>query len=291
MEYIQEYSQLKKFKPLGFRGLLRSLALDGLSNIDELTNGQAYLRKPRLQFLYIHHVFIDEELALEKLLQSLSTHHTFLSYSEAINKLHTGTIDKPYIVISSDDGLKNNLRAAKILNDFGVSACFFINPSVIGLTDFIAVRNYCRQKLHFPPVAFLTWDEVDKIQKMGHDIGSHTLTHINIGNSPTDEVIEEINQSYSQLVARCGESKHFAFPYGRFADFNETAKEIVFEAGFSSCATAERGCHINHPTTLPIDKFCILRDHIVLGWSIEHIMHFLIANSKKQNVNNNLFPY
>ena len=65
-----------------------------------------YLKKPRIQFLYIHHVFKDELKNFDILLKSLSAHHEFISYSEGVDKLLKGEIDKPYIIISSDDGLK-----------------------------------------------------------------------------------------------------------------------------------------------------------------------------------------
>jgi peptidoglycan/xylan/chitin deacetylase (PgdA/CDA1 family) len=291
MDYIQNFSQLKKYKPVGIRGALRNVALDGLSFLDKMTTTEAFLRKPRIQFLYIHHVFRDEEEPLRRLVQRLSKDHTFISYSDAITKLHTGTIDKSYVVISSDDGFKNNLRAAEILTDFGISACFFINPWIINVNDFATISQYCKEKLNFPPVEFLNWSEVDSIKKMGHEIGSHTMTHLNIGTATKGRILSEVDESHSELVVKVGEAKHFAFPYGRFNNFNEVGREIVFKTGFISCATAERGCHTRNEIPLSIDKFCILRDHIILDWNIEHIIHFLTTNSKNINAKNNLFPY
>ena len=66
-------------------------------------------------------------------------------------------IDKPYIAFSSDDGFKNNLFAAEILNNYGASACFFINPGLVEECDFQKIKNHCRNKLHLPPIEFLNW--------------------------------------------------------------------------------------------------------------------------------------
>ncbi len=95
----------------------------------------ALFAKPRIQFLYIHHIFKDEEKRLEALLETLSRHHHFASYSASVDMILRGRIDKPYICLSSDDGLKNNTRAADIMDRFGAKACFFICPGIIGEKD------------------------------------------------------------------------------------------------------------------------------------------------------------
>ena len=59
-------------------------------------------KRARVQFLYIHHIFKDEENSFDELFLN---YHTFISHSEAVNRVINGHIDKPYISISSDDGL------------------------------------------------------------------------------------------------------------------------------------------------------------------------------------------
>ena len=168
--FVEEYSKLLQYKPDTMRTRVRNSLLDVLSKV-AFTNSRVdeLLQKPRVQFLYIHHVFNDEIVWLEKLLKHLSKHHTFISYSDAVNKIWNGNIDKPYICISSDDGLKNNLTAGKILREHGISACFFICPSMIGVTDAKQIAEFANERLHFPPVEFLTWKEVESLQSQGHD--------------------------------------------------------------------------------------------------------------------------
>ena len=138
-QFISNYDDLKRSKKKTLRGSLRDLALTGLSWMA----GEKYLEVPRVQFLYIHHVFKDEEKPLDILLKRLSRHHQFITYNDAVNKILTGTIDKPYITFSSDDGFKNNLRAAEILNRYDAKACFFINPGIVGETNFDKIKKYC----------------------------------------------------------------------------------------------------------------------------------------------------
>jgi peptidoglycan/xylan/chitin deacetylase (PgdA/CDA1 family) len=257
--------------------------------LEKLNGIQNELNKPRIQFLYIHHVFRDEEIGLERLLKKLSLNHEFLSYSEGVTKILEGKIDKPYVCISSDDGFKNNIKAAQILNDYNAKACFFINPSMVGNTSFQEIEKHCKNRLNFPPVEFMNWNDIEKLQKMGHEIGSHTMEHINVATTEKSVFIDDCNKTFEILTKQCGEAKHFAFPYGRFFHFNEVGRDSVFNSGFTSCATAERGCHINHNRLLLKEELYIRRDHVILDWNIDHIFHFLANNSKRANISNNLF--
>lgn len=285
-QFIHSYEEVKRLKPKALRGMLRNMALSGLS----IAANERYLSKPRIQFLYVHHVFNDEEKKLEVLLKRLAKEHTFISYGEAVEKILSGKIDKPYITFSSDDGFKNNLRAAEIMNEYGAKACFFINPGIIGETDFSKINKFCTQRLEFPPVEFLTWDEVAKLQQWGHEIGSHTMMHMNIAATSEQEIKGDLAQTYRILGERCGGVRHFAFPYGRFFHFSSAGRKAVFETGFQTCATAERGCHINAAAPISNTELCIRRDHIVLDWKLSHVLYFLINNAKNATADNNLFP-
>ena len=44
--------------------------------------------------------------------------------------------------MTSDDGFKNNLDAAKILDRYEIKGCFFISPSSIGLKEFKSVKKF-----------------------------------------------------------------------------------------------------------------------------------------------------
>jgi peptidoglycan/xylan/chitin deacetylase (PgdA/CDA1 family) len=280
MKYYDNYKEIKQLKPEGLRGKLRKYVLDGLSVWDKLKGIEHELNKPRVQFLYIHHVFKDEEIGLERLLNKLSLNHEFLSYSESVTKILEGKIDKPYICISSDDGFKNNIKAAEILNEYNAKACFFINPFIVENKSFDDIKAHCNKRLNFPPVEFMNWNDIERIQKMGHEIGSHTMQHINVATTEKAHFIEDCNRTFEILQKQCGEAKHFAFPYGRFFHFNEIGREIVFNSGFISCATAERGCHINHNRLLLKEELYIRRDHVILDWNIDHVFHFLAKKFK-----------
>lgn len=292
MNFVSEYKTIKKLKnSVSLRSIARSLALDALSYRDILAGvNDTYLKKNRVQFIYIHHVFTDEQQAFEQMVQRLLEHHTPLSYSEAVNKVLSGNIDRPYIVFSSDDGFKNNLWAANILKKYGVSGCFFINPTTINATSYEEIKEFCAKRLNLPPVEFMNWNDVDLLLKDGHEIGSHTQDHVKISEIPANAAKENIDISVEEITRRCGKVAHFAYPYGRYHHFNEEMRKYVADLGLS-CASAERGCHITDGRTLRNDELFIRRDHVVLDWSLRHIIHFLVHNSKKADLSLNFSPY
>jgi len=293
MEFISEYKTIKKLQESNsLRNCMRHVALDFLSlkNIT-IGNNDNYLNMNRIQFIYIHHVFKDEEQAFENLVKFLLINHTPVNYRAAVNKILNGLIDKPYIVFSADDGFKNNLYAANILKKYGISACFFVNPAVIGNNNYDKVKQFCAGKLNFPPVEFMNWDDILSLIKDGHEIGSHTQNHIKISETSLEAVKDDIDKSILEIKKYCGKVEHFAFPYGKYHHFNRYIEKFVFERGFLSCASAERGCHITDGRKLKNEELFIRRDHIVLDWNLRHIIYFLVSNSKKVNINFNFSPY
>lgn len=262
------------------RFLLRNRSLDLLSLKNKFFREREYLKKPRIQFLYIHHVFVDELEKFDTLLKSLSLDHEFISYSEAVEKILKGKIDKPSIVISSDDGFKNNLDAAKILDKYAIKGCFFINPASIGLSEPKSIKKFCNSNLHFPATEFLTWDDIEFLLKSGHEIGSHTMSHIDISKCSLDLVESELSESFHLINSKCGTAKHFAYPFGNYSFFSKAAMELVYSVGYKSCASAERGCYFEQEKKVDRSDLLIRRDHIVCDWELDHILYFLISNSK-----------
>lgn len=293
MRYIETYSKLKENKSDTFRQRMRNILIEPISKIyNVLNDADRLLTTPRIQFLYIHHTFKDEERAFARLLEYLSRHHQFISHSEAVKRILNEEIDKPFISFSFDDGLKNNLKAAEILESFGARGCFFVCPEIVGESDEQKIADFSKARLHFPPVEFMTWQEIDGLLEAGHEIGGHTMNHVNLASVNKEEAEDEIRKCYSEILGHCGSVKHFAYPYGRFDHFDLKSRKIVFDAGFESCASAERGCHIADPQSPKIDykDLLIRRDHVLLNWSLEQIQFFLLRNIKNASIGNNFFP-
>jgi peptidoglycan/xylan/chitin deacetylase (PgdA/CDA1 family) len=287
---IDSYAQIKANQHGKVRSYVRSLSLDVLRLKQELFYSNKIITKPRIQFLYFHHIFKDEAENFEKLVAYLSKHYTFISHSEAVDRLASDSIDKPYIAWSSDDGIENNMLAAEILNKYGASCCFYINPASIGLTDFSEIKKFCKSKLEMPPVAFLNWNQVENLQKQGNEIGNHTYKHDKVSDLTQNQFEDDFMKADEELVRRCGRIKHFAYTYGKYEDFTKEAFNFVYNMGYESCTTAVRGCHINGNGPLQRNQIFLRRDQIIADWKIAHIKYFLMENAKNTDFATNFLP-
>jgi peptidoglycan/xylan/chitin deacetylase (PgdA/CDA1 family) len=281
--FIRRYDQIPKKK--GWRPFIRSKALDLLSSIPG-----NFQPDPTVQLVYLHHIFEDEKAAFRTLLSRLADHYTFISHSEAVKRILQQQIDRPFLSFSLDDGFKNCMEAAAILDEFDAKACFFVCPALIGLTDFQKIQKFNRQQMNFPPVTYMDWKDIDSLLKRDHEIGSHTMTHINIAKSNHQITQEEIFQSAEVLKNRTGKIGHFAWPYGRFSDFTQQAKELVFKAGFDSCASAVRGAHPPLSTKINKEDLCLRRDHVIAAWPLKHSLYFIRRSSKINSSINQYWP-
>lgn len=286
-EYVNQSSDLRK---TSFYSVFRHIALNSLSKFYAITNQLSFAKKNRIQFLVLHHLFPDEEKHFDLLLATLMREHIFITYSEAVEKVLKGHIDRPYIVLSFDDGIKNCIRAVEIMNKYGVKACLFVCPYIIGKDDPWTIKKFCAQNFHIPPVEFLSWADLEFIIRSGHEVGSHTLRHYNLAELTQEQGLMEISESFEILCSRLGPIKHFSWPFGRFSDFNESSRRAVFEVGYRSCASAERGCHTVSANSVP-EKLCIRRDHVIPSWPIHHIMFFLSRNYKTSSYETNQWSY
>jgi peptidoglycan/xylan/chitin deacetylase (PgdA/CDA1 family) len=231
-------------------------------------------------------VFEDEEHAFQNLITDLVRDHVFLPYGESIKRVCTGNIDRPYLAISFDDGLASCLRAGRILAGQGISACFFVVVGMVGEQDADRVAEFCRQRLDMPPTALLDWDGIEELRSLGHEIGSHTMSHARLSELDDDGLAAELDESQRVLTDRLGRAAHFAWPYGHFADAFPGITARARSAGFDTCAANERGAHTVRAQP---ERLCVRRDHVLARWPVRHIRWFLARNAMRTSAATNEF--
>ncbi len=277
--------------PVGWlRARARHVAISMISGHQRITGKtESALCRNRVHFLYLHNVKRGQESRFRTLLTKLEQKHRFISYSEAVERVRGGQIDAPYITFSFDDGFAGCRRAANLLQDFGASAAFFICPKLVGRRNLDEVRRFFRYDTLYQLDDVMNWDDIDQLLLSGHEVGSHTMSHPNLAQVSTQQLKAEIGHSFEVLKKRLGNVSHFAWPYGRFHHFSSDAATAVFDAGFSSCASAERGCH-SQPFTGNLKHLCLRRENVELDGSVEHHLFFIARSSQRSNANSNLWP-
>ena len=271
------------------RPLARRAALDGLSAAERWTGRQARgLARPRIHFPYLHAVPRAEESAFRTFVAALAKGHEFIGYTEAIRRLREGAIDRPYVSFSFDDGFISNVRAARILEEFGATGMFFVPTGFVGTKTVPEARAFFGFTEGCDEPA-MTWDDLGALKASGHEIGNHTQTHRIMSNLSVQECQDDIGRAAETLRSQLGESDHFAWPYGRFFHFNEDAGRAVFDTRHRSCASAERGAHVASALAGP-RSLCVRRDHIMTEWPLRHSMYFIAHGGLKSTSANNAWP-
>src|ERR671925_797679 len=103
------------------------------------------------------------------------------------------------VIINFDDGSMGQFTYAKpILDKYGFKATFFI------------VCNYANSGSK----NYMNWQDIQRLQKDGQDIESHTMNHKNLTALPLNQVNFEIGQSKQCLLDHGINSNIFAFPFG-----------------------------------------------------------------------------
>lgn len=110
------------------------------------------------------------------------THFEFVKPSGFIEN-HFTISTKPKLLLTFDDGLRNNLQILDILEEYSIQAFFFIVPKFIESNSADYFQNHIRPMINMNIDAFpidcepMTWDEVQSLIDRGHSIGSHSMTH------------------------------------------------------------------------------------------------------------------
>jgi peptidoglycan/xylan/chitin deacetylase (PgdA/CDA1 family) len=141
-------------------------------------------------------------------------------YCKLINE--NKPVPKNTVVITFDDGHKDNVTAVEILKEFDYPATIFIIGNKIGKKGYMTKDDI---------LAFLENSKVD--------IGSHTLNEVYLPDADVDTIHAEIHQSKTYLQQAFNrEIDIFSYTIG---GFNNQALEEVKKAGYICACTTNRG--------------------------------------------------
>ena len=158
--------------------------------------------------------------------------------SELLRRLEARVGLAACLVITFDDGYHGNATiAAPILARYGQRACFFVTTGFIG-TDHVPWWD-AQKKIK---TRWMTWDHVRSLRAAGHDVGSHTETHVDLGVVSPEEARREISGGSSRLDAELGEhSGLFAYPFGGRENMSDENQAVVNQLGLRCCLSAYGG--------------------------------------------------
>lgn len=129
----------------------------------------------------------------------LRRHFRVVPLAEVFDAHRSGRVTPPRTVaVTFDDCYRDNLFAARVLAEYGLPAAFFLPTAFVG-TD----RSFPWDR-RLPPMPNLTWEDVREMVRLGHEIGSHTANHPNLGTVSASEARAELFDSKAVLEQQLG---------------------------------------------------------------------------------------
>jgi peptidoglycan/xylan/chitin deacetylase (PgdA/CDA1 family) len=119
------------------------------------------------------------------------------------------------VSLTFDDATADQAAAIPILSAHGMKGTFYVNSGHIGRPG------------------YLTWDELEAMASEGHEIGGHTLDHVNLASVGESEANRQIHENRACLLKRGFEDRNFAYPYGA-GWHDSTVRSLVQSCGYAS---------------------------------------------------------
>lgn len=179
-----------------------------------------YFKKP-LRVLIFHSIKDTEKF--NRLIKALKRNWHIITPNEFFHLLDNNIeVSKPSLLITFDDGFKNNLKILSILDNYSISALFFICPGLVELESKnllfpLFSKKQFRLKSNYEEIKLLNWDDLRFIQSKGHSIGNHSSFHYQVNRLLIKELQEDVNLSKNLLLKNLEFNKSFdsfSYPFG-----------------------------------------------------------------------------
>ena len=213
----------------------------------------------------------DEPHTFDKLLYALSKEADLINIEEAIRMIiHHEKPSRPKIAFTFDDGFMDCYDCfAPTLEKYGVNGLFFINPNYVD-GDKQYINNFNKNIVITPNKTPMRWSHVQELSVRGHIIGAHTMDHYMICSDNIKVLEYQIVTCKDTIESHLGKDcNHFAFPYGKLTQANETSIAIAcntYRYVFSQS---------DYKHYFSFEGKVINRRHFEPFWPLRHVKYFL----------------
>ncbi len=148
------------------------------------------------------------------------------------------------VVVSVDDGYRDFLtEALPIMRRHGIPGiCFVPVAEIAGDGDTGTPER-------------LTWRDLDTLIAAGIAVGSHSFEHRSLGSLSRGEAYAQAHRSRLELERHLGRRVvAFAYPYGTRADYNDTTRTVLEEAGYVHAFVTQHGAVTRRADPLEIPR-------------------------------------
>jgi peptidoglycan/xylan/chitin deacetylase (PgdA/CDA1 family) len=215
--------------------------------------------------------------AFDSIVKFLLQHFKPLAPEELADYFEGKLSAGPYVLFTFDDGLKNNLYAAQVLNAHGLKALFFVVPDFIEASDQTAYyRAHVRKTIDSSfdkeeeDFTALSIPELQVLMSQGHRIGSHSMSHLLRASSDADMIEREVASSKKWLKEKLNtDVDSFCSPINTNFSISQSSKRSI-EKNYTFHFTTFPGLHTEQK-----DPVLVYRRNIEVNWSLGKIKYAL----------------
>ena len=140
------------------------------------------------------------------------------------------------LTLSYDDGVVQDIRLIKILDQYGIKATFNVNSGLYLPEDTQRERFYGRMKLSEAKALYIN---------SGHEVATHALTHPFLDRLKTDAVLAEVMDDRRNIEQQYGTfARGMAYPYGTY---NNEVIDALRKCGICYARTIKSTENFNFP--------------------------------------------
>ncbi len=195
-----------------------------------------FIKDFSIRVLALHDIDENESGEFKRKILWLKQNYNVVSLSDAYKKNNLSK-EKINIVITFDDGFKCfHSVIAPVFTELNLPATFFICSGVLDLEgdegDNFTLNNLRRKSKKFD---YLTTGELQLFANNSlFEIGGHTKSHIDLGQSWDKETLEkEIKQDKEKLESVIGKKiNFFAYPFGSITNMSKESEEVIKNSGY-----------------------------------------------------------
>ncbi len=229
---------------------------------------------PRGDRILVYHLVLREDRKrFEEHLAFLQDHYRLVTVGELVQSLGQGN-ESPLAAITFDDGFRVLMsEALEALEKHSVKATFFVPTGFIerAFDPLRAAEYSLRAHYYQRPLAPMTIDDLRQLQSLGHEIGSHGVSHLGLNAVSRALATSELEASRARLATWLGAAPiGFAYPYGDFDSSVGEPPEWVAAAGYRYAVTVRRSAV--HAGT---DLMRLPREHAEGHWRVRDLRYFL----------------
>ena len=206
--------------------------------------------RPKQLILYYHGVCDSETESFRKQIKYIA------EYCDVVNLNLITDIpinNKPKIAITFDDAFENlQTNALPVLRKYNLPATIFVPAGNLGEKPRWEVSSNHPERQQM----VMTEDQIISLEKLGFDIGSHTMTHPRLTHLSDDDLQAELEESKNQLEALLNhEIAAISYPHG---DYDDRVTKAARKAGYKLGYTIEPRCVKGIQGKMTIPRFAVM---------------------------------